>query len=470
MPEILKVSIFKKTRVLHRFKERFFLVLFTGFFVSIGCSSNRDNGPEILWDNYGVPHIYAKTSQEMYYAFGWAQMNSHANLILKLYAQARGRASEYFGKSYLESDKQILLFDLPDLARNSYLKQEEEYKSYIDAFVRGMNDYSNTHTEEIGENYRQVLPVTANDIISHIIRVISLEFLASDDINNIRRLIAPGSNSLAIAPSRSQSGKAMLVSNSHLPWNDFFLWFEAHLNSQEINAYGTALVGTPVLSIAFNNNLGWTITVNPIDGSDRYELSLQGDGYLLDGKTELFDKRDVTINVKQEDGTLQEQKLEFKYSKQGPVTGEKGNKAYAVRIAGLKNTGMIEQCHKMIRAANLNEFESAMRMLQIPMFNIEYADKSGNILYLFNGNVPIRSEGDFAFWHSTIDGRESNLSGKKLIPMKICQELSILRPGFFKTVMMLHGYVLIHRFWSLRDSRPIWLHWVHIGGHSVSLI
>jgi acyl-homoserine-lactone acylase len=48
-------------------------------------------------------------------------------------------------------------------------------------------------------------------------------------------------------------------------------------------------------------------------------------------------------------------------------------------------------------------------MLQIPMFNIEYADKSGNILYLFNGNVPIRSEGDFAFWHGTIDGSVSKL-------------------------------------------------------------
>ncbi len=45
----------------------------------------------------------------------------------------------------------------------------------------------------------------------------------------------------------------------------------------------------PVLTIAFNNNLGWTHTVNTIDASDRYELTLKGDGYLLDGKTELFD-------------------------------------------------------------------------------------------------------------------------------------------------------------------------------------
>ena len=53
---------------------------------------------EILWDNYGVPHIYGENAQSMYFGFGWAQMQNHANLILKLYAQARGKAAEYFGK------------------------------------------------------------------------------------------------------------------------------------------------------------------------------------------------------------------------------------------------------------------------------------------------------------------------------------------------------------------------------------
>ena len=245
-------------------------------------------GTEILWDNFGVPHIYAATTQEMYYAFGWAQMNNHADLVLKLYAQARGRASEYFGKSFIESDKKILLFDLPGLAGKAYIQQDTEYKCYIDAFVNGINDFAKAHPESIGENFRKVLPVTVYDIISHTIRVIDLEFLASEDINNIKRLTEPGSNSMAIAPSRSLSKSAMLISNPHLPWADFFLWFEAHLNSPDINAYGAALVGMPVLTIAFNNNLGWTHTVNTIDASDRYELSLKENGYLLDGKTEPF--------------------------------------------------------------------------------------------------------------------------------------------------------------------------------------
>src|ERR1700748_3253646 len=67
---------------------------------------------EILWDNYGIPHIYSKTTAGMYYAFGWAQMHNHANLVLQLYGVARGRAAEYWGKNYLQSDEVIHKFNL----------------------------------------------------------------------------------------------------------------------------------------------------------------------------------------------------------------------------------------------------------------------------------------------------------------------------------------------------------------------
>lgn len=72
-----------------------FTFLFSIYLIAQGQSSKS----EILWDNYGVPHIYGNTTEEMYYGFGWSQMHSHANLILQLYGQARGRAAEYWGKN-----------------------------------------------------------------------------------------------------------------------------------------------------------------------------------------------------------------------------------------------------------------------------------------------------------------------------------------------------------------------------------
>jgi acyl-homoserine-lactone acylase len=384
-----------------------FLLLVCLFCVVPGMVKGQSHKTEIIWDTYGVPHIFGRNMEEMYYSFGWAQMHNHANLILQLYAQARGKAAEYWGEKYLSSDKQIQLFNIPALAGKEYNEQGPEFKSYLDAFVKGINEYAMKHPGEISQANVQVLPVTPQDIIAHCIRVLFLRFVAYEDIGIATQMTKPGSNSYAIAPSRSASKNAMLLANPHLSWYDFFTFFEAHLQGPGFNAYGAALVGIPVLTIAFNDHLGWTHTVNTIDASDRYELKLQGNGYLLDGVTVPFEERSVVLKIKQADGTLREQPVTFTYSRQGPVIGRKGDKAYAIRIAGFENHDLLYQWHMMAKAQNWGQFESAVKMMQLPMFNVIYADSKGNILYLFAGNVPRRSEGDWKFWHGVVDGSES---------------------------------------------------------------
>ena len=41
----------------------------------------------------------------------------------------------------------------------------------------------------------------------------------------------------------------------------------------------------------------------------------------------------------------------------------------------------------------LDEWTDAMRMLAIPMFNTVYADREGNVFYVYNGRLPVRAEG-----------------------------------------------------------------------------
>lgn len=377
---------------------------------------DSQNQTEILWDKWGVPHVYAADEAEMYHAFGWAQMQSHANLILKLYAESRGMGSEIFGERYLESDRLFHLFNLTDSAQAQYERFTGDEKLFLDSFVRGLNDYAEANPEEIDEKFRKVLPVTAIDVLAHGKRVINLEFLSGRDIgqsfNELRELekeITPGSNSYAIAPAKSESGKAMLVANPHLPWNDLYMFFEAHLNAPDFDVYGVTLVGMPVLNIAFNKNLGWTHTVNTIDASDRYVLTLEGDGYILDGEVRSFDEKSVVIKVLQDDSSIVDKEIKLKYSQHGPIIFEHGDKAYALRIAGLDNDSYFYQYHKMGKSDNFDEFEDALKMMQIPMFNVVYADKAGNIMYLFNGNVPERSEGDWKFWNDKVDGTRSDL-------------------------------------------------------------
>ena len=376
------------------------------------------NKPEILWDNYGVPHIYGKTVEDAYYGFGWAQMRNHGDLILQLYGVARGKAAEYWGEQFVESDRLTHLLRIPEEAVSMYVKQTPQSKKILDAFVAGVNAYAKAHPENISLEVRKVLPVKAVDIIAHGAREISEVFVAGEDIGQIQNAMKPGSNSLAIAPSRSASGHAMLMANPHLPWADLFLFFEAHLNAPGLNIYGASLVGQPVINIGFNENLGWTHTVNTIDASDVYELTEKDKGYLLDGKTEPFTTIHYKIKVRGKNKQLNEQDISCKYSKHGPVLAEKDGKAYALRVAGLRNPLVAAEWHAMAMAKNRAEFEKALQMLQIPMFNVVYADKQGDILYLFNGDVPVRSTGDWHFWQSVIDGTKSSLIWTKTHPYK----------------------------------------------------
>src|SRR5215469_15685335 len=50
-------------------------------------SALNEPGPhgEILWDPFGVPHVFGKDEAGVFYGFGWAQVKSHANLVLRLY-------------------------------------------------------------------------------------------------------------------------------------------------------------------------------------------------------------------------------------------------------------------------------------------------------------------------------------------------------------------------------------------------
>lgn len=52
---------------------------------------------EIPWDQWGAPHIYAQEDDTAFYAMGWVQAENHADLLLKMFLQARGSSAEFLG-------------------------------------------------------------------------------------------------------------------------------------------------------------------------------------------------------------------------------------------------------------------------------------------------------------------------------------------------------------------------------------
>lgn len=385
------------------------------------------NHATIDWDTWGVPHIFATNNQDLFYAFGYAQMHNHADLLLTLYGEARGRAAEYWGTDYLNNDELVRTLGYPEHARQWYEAQTPEFRSYIDAFVAGINAFASTHLQEIEPQLRVVLPVLPTDVFAHGERVLG-EFLMSDCNAVIQQesgnAATNGSNGWAIGPRHSASGDAMLLANPHLAWGDEDTFFEAQLQSPTVNTYGATLVGFPVLAIAFNNDLGWTHTINTIDTCDRYALTLSGNGYLFDGRVRSFTTQTQTLFVRQPDGTLQTQQLVIRRSIQGPVfTLGKGpdTQTIAIRMVGVDQFpvyGIWQEWWDMGRARNFAEFQDALQRLQIPMFTVIYADRAGNVMSLFNGEVPARPSGDWSYWSGIVPGDTSQTLWTRLLPYK----------------------------------------------------
>lgn len=367
------------------------------------------NSTEILWDTWGVPHIYASTNMSLFKAFGWSQTKSHGNLLLKLYGQARGKAAEYWGINYLESDQYVRTMGIPKRAQEWYEQQSSEMGTYLDSFAQGINDYIQQHPDEIEEDLKQVLPITGTDVLAHFQRVIYFHFLTNPrEIKALQNLPSQaGSNAWAIAPKKALNNHSILLANPHLPWSDFYLWYEAHLTAPNLNLYGATLVGMPALAIAFNNDLGWTVTVNPIDNADIYQLKLQEENYQFNGESKPLKQDIETIKIRQSDGSFTELQIGIKQSIHGVIIEQQKNIGYALRVAGLDRPESLEQLWNMGQAKNLNEFETSLKQLQIPLFNIIYADKQDNIMYVFNGLIPIRSQGNWENWGGIISGDTS---------------------------------------------------------------
>ncbi len=363
----------------------------------------------------------------MFYLLGYAQTEAHGDLLLHVMAAGRGRASEFYGPGdndrNLKSDRWVLLNEVPGRAALWLSKQTPEFTRYLEAFAAGINAYAAQHPDKLDPAGRRALPITPLDLIAHEQRFVNFEFVASqrltesptpatqraeleDPFSPTNPDVQDGSNGWAIAPSHTTSGKAMLLMNPHLAWAGEQSYFEVDLNAPGIHLYGATQLGLPVLRFSFSDRVAITNTVNTNNGALLYRLTERDGGYLLDGKVQQYTTAQHPFRILQPDGSFTTEIVQVQRTVQGPVIRRDNGQPIALYVAGLDKPFFLDQYWHMITARNLADYQAQLRRLEVPMYNILYADRDGHIEYLFNALVPQRT-GDWTTWQAPVDGSTS---------------------------------------------------------------
>jgi penicillin amidase len=232
-----------------------------------------------------------------------------------------------------------------------------------------------------------------------------------------------GSNNWAVNSQMSASGKPIIANDPHLAYRAPGIWYAAVIKSPEWDAAGVTLPGVPGIVIGKNKNISWALTSIMTDETDFYFETVDSSRtkYLLDGKwNDLIIYEDT---IKTRDGI--KEPIEIKYTHRGPIISnihpynfvynqdETTYPPVSMRWLGDEFSDEMDSFLKINKAKNWSEFKSAIEKFNIPGQNFVYADKDGNIGYVFGGAIPIRPNNATTF---VFDGSTSKNDWKGFVP------------------------------------------------------
>jgi acyl-homoserine-lactone acylase len=238
---------------------------------------------EILRDDFGVPHIYGKTDADAVFGLLYAQCEDDFRRVERNYVWAIGRLAELEGEEAIYSDLRANLYMTEAEAKAAYETAPDWLKELCVAFADGVNYYLHTHPEanpQVITRYEPWMPMFffEGSIGGDIESIATGGIKAFYEGNKALAFAQPleelltepqGSNGIAIAPSLTESGNAMLLINPH---TSFYFRPEVHVVSEEgLNVYGAVTWGQFFVYQGFNEKTGWIHTSTFVDFKDEFE-------------------------------------------------------------------------------------------------------------------------------------------------------------------------------------------------------
>jgi acyl-homoserine-lactone acylase len=211
-----------------------------------------------------------------------------------------------------------------------------------------------------------------------------------------------GSNAYGLGKQATKNGKGMVLGNPHFPWTGPERFYQAHVRVPgKLNVSGAALYGVPAVLIGHTQKLAWSHTVSTAFRFTPFELRLVPGSpttYLVDGQPRQMTSDEVTVDVRQPDGSLQDETRTFWNTEYGPVfTSILGlplfpwtpTTAYAMGDVNAENLRYLNHFFETDHAQSSKELYAILKRYQgIPWVNTIASDHRGKALYADVGAIP----------------------------------------------------------------------------------
>ncbi len=452
-------------------------ILLIAVLIALSSCSQQAGGEIAQWeeraenitiyrDDFGVPHIYAKTDADAVFGLLYAQCEDDFNRVEQNYIWAIGRLAEVEGESALYSDLRARLFMTKEEAIAAYEASPPWLRELCDAFADGVNYYLHTHPEvepkllthfepwmpmyfsegSIGGDIERISTARLQELYegdhSIPLQLQGVEtpepattrykgepagLIPNTQIASTGVLKEPepqGSNGIALSGNLTQTGNAMLLINPH---TSFFFRGEVHVVSEEgLNAYGAVTWGQFFVYQGFNERTGWMHTSTYTDVIDEFQedITVVDDEpmYVYGEELRPVRQSEVTLSYREGD-QMKEKRFPMYHTHHGPITHRLGERAVATAMMW-NPAKALEQSFIRTKQDNYEGFLKMMDFRTNSSNNTVYADADGNIAY-FHGNFIPRRDPAFDY-RKPVDGSNPATDWKGLHP--VSESIQLLNP------------------------------------------
>ncbi len=407
-----------------------------------------DSAVEVRRDRWGVPHIYAKTVHDLFFAQGFVAAQDRLWQIDMWRRIGEGRLSEVLGPDYVERDRFARLLRYRGDMDAEWASYAPDTREIVTAFVAGLNTWVRIARDRPPVEYsllgfvpepfagdvplqRMAALAMTGNVTSEIERAALIRILGRErtealfpldpsrpldpapglDLASItRRSLGAtyeayrgvnysrldGSNNWVVSGSRTATGKPLLANDPHRAITNPSLRYLTHLVGPGWNVIGAGEPAVPGVAGGHNERIGFGFTIVGMDQQDVYVErlgrcpvgSVHRCYYTRSGWRPVKTIID-TIPVKGQAPRV----VRLEFTEHGPIVAEDSTgRGFVIKFVGAEpgTAGYLAQI-SINRATDWASFTRAAARWKLPTENLVYGDVDGNIGWVAAGLMPVRS-------------------------------------------------------------------------------